>query len=164
MKLLVLNGPNINMLGIREPGIYGKDSFAELLALLDRTAAEEDVEILTGMGEWVAINGEAIYAPYPSGIEVENKEDDFILVRDNTYYLFCDKLPMSADPNVALKVQNAERFQDVFKLDKKIKKITWIDNGEEADFEQDGEKVVVKTKPYLYGRQLVVRVAKIEVE
>ena len=46
MKLLVLNGPNINMLGIREPGIYGKDSFAELLALLDRTAAEEDVEIL----------------------------------------------------------------------------------------------------------------------
>ena len=82
----------------------------------------------------------------------------------NTYYLFCDKLPMSADPNVALKIQNAERFQEVFKLDKKIKKITWLDNGEEPEYEQDGDKVIVKTKPYMYGRQLVVRVAKIEVE
>ena len=45
MKILVLNGPNINMLGIREPGIYGKGSFADLLALLDRTAREESLEI-----------------------------------------------------------------------------------------------------------------------
>ena len=37
-------------------------------------------------------------------------------------------------------------------------------NLEEAEFEQDGANVVVKTKPYMYGRQLVVRVAKIEVE
>lgn len=45
MKILVLNGPNINMLGIREPGIYGKSTFADLLALLDQTAAEEGIEI-----------------------------------------------------------------------------------------------------------------------
>ena len=45
MKILVLNGPNINMLGIREPGVYGTDSFADLLALLDRTAIEENIEI-----------------------------------------------------------------------------------------------------------------------
>ena len=45
MKILVLNGPNINMLGIREPGIYGRETFADLLALLERTAREENVEI-----------------------------------------------------------------------------------------------------------------------
>ena len=45
MKILVINGPNINMLGIREPGIYGKQTFADLLALLENTAREEGLEI-----------------------------------------------------------------------------------------------------------------------
>ena len=45
MKILVLNGPNINMLGIREPGIYGKNTFADLLQLLEETAQQEALEI-----------------------------------------------------------------------------------------------------------------------
>lgn len=45
MKILVLNGPNLNMLGIREPGIYGKSTFSDLLNLLADTAREEGVEI-----------------------------------------------------------------------------------------------------------------------
>jgi 3-dehydroquinate dehydratase-2 len=45
MKILVLNGPNINMLGIREPDIYGKQTFADLLKLLENTAAKLGVEI-----------------------------------------------------------------------------------------------------------------------
>ena len=45
MKILVINGPNINMLGIREPGIYGKQTFADLLALIRQTAREEGLEI-----------------------------------------------------------------------------------------------------------------------
>lgn len=45
MKILVINGPNINMLGIREPGIYGKQTFADLLELIRQTAREEGLEI-----------------------------------------------------------------------------------------------------------------------
>ena len=45
MKLLVINGPNINMLGIREPGVYGKENFKDLLRLLDKTANELNITI-----------------------------------------------------------------------------------------------------------------------
>ncbi len=40
VSVLVLNGPNINMLGIREPGIYGSESYTDLLQLCQDTAAE----------------------------------------------------------------------------------------------------------------------------
>ena len=40
MKLLVINGPNLNMLGIREPDIYGKQDFASLEAYIRSSAKE----------------------------------------------------------------------------------------------------------------------------
>lgn len=45
MKLLVINGPNINMLGIREPDIYGKSSYQDLIALLKATADRLHIEL-----------------------------------------------------------------------------------------------------------------------
>lgn len=45
MKILVINGPNINMLGIREPGVYGKQTFSDLLALLEKSAEEYGVSV-----------------------------------------------------------------------------------------------------------------------
>ena len=45
MKILVINGPNINMLGIREPGIYGKNTYGDLLKLIDETAMAENLDI-----------------------------------------------------------------------------------------------------------------------
>ena len=45
MKILVLNGPNINMLGIREPGVYGSQSYAELLRLLQVWADDLGIEL-----------------------------------------------------------------------------------------------------------------------
>ena len=45
MKLLVINGPNINMLGVREPAIYGKNTYQVLLALIQQTAAEEQLTV-----------------------------------------------------------------------------------------------------------------------
>ena len=45
MKLLVINGPNINMLGLREPGIYGKGSYADLKNFIWETCQAENVEV-----------------------------------------------------------------------------------------------------------------------
>lgn len=45
MKILVINGPNINMLGIREPNIYGKNTYADLLNLLNQAGQDLKVEV-----------------------------------------------------------------------------------------------------------------------
>lgn len=44
-KFLVINGPNINMLGIREPGIYGKGTYRDLVQLIKTAAAELGVSV-----------------------------------------------------------------------------------------------------------------------
>ena len=45
MKLLIINGPNINMLGIREPGVYGKETYADLLEKIRRHCTEKHAEV-----------------------------------------------------------------------------------------------------------------------
>ncbi len=45
MKIQVINGPNLNMLGIREPDLYGKSTYAELVAFLQECGAEYGVEV-----------------------------------------------------------------------------------------------------------------------
>lgn len=45
MRFLVLNGPNINMLGVREPGIYGSQNYQALLDLVHKTAEERGFEV-----------------------------------------------------------------------------------------------------------------------
>ena len=47
MKLLVLNGPNLNFLGIREKGIYGTCNFESLLKRLEKKAEQLNVELET---------------------------------------------------------------------------------------------------------------------
>ncbi|MBP3347975.1 MAG: type II 3-dehydroquinate dehydratase [Clostridia bacterium] len=44
-KLLVINGPNLNMLGIREPNLYGKGTYKDLVELIEATAKELGCEV-----------------------------------------------------------------------------------------------------------------------
>ena len=45
MKILVINGPNLNLLGVREPDIYGRQTYDELVAFVEKTAADCGVEV-----------------------------------------------------------------------------------------------------------------------
>lgn len=45
MNILVINGPNLNMLGIREPEIYGKATYADLCAMIDAHAQKIGVSV-----------------------------------------------------------------------------------------------------------------------
>ena len=47
MKFLVINGPNLNLLGQREPGVYGSDSYESLIQRIRASAASMNVEVET---------------------------------------------------------------------------------------------------------------------
>ena len=45
MKLMVINGANLNMLGIREPSVYGNTTYQDLVNLIEEKAKERNIEI-----------------------------------------------------------------------------------------------------------------------
>ena len=138
---------------------YGSNMLLNVGPMGDGSLRPMDAAMLGIVGEWVGYYEEAIRAPRPSGVAIRNKEDDFLLKDGNVYYLFCFDLPMRADANVA---QNEEAdFADIFELPEQIASVTWMDSGEPVDYVQEGARVTIHTVPYCYGRNLVVRVAKI---
>jgi hypothetical protein len=117
------------------------------------------------VGRWVGLFDEAIRKPRPSGIEVESADGrDFLLRDGNKLYLFCFGLPTSADPNAA-RMKNVARYEDIFALDgEHVAFAEWLDDGTPIEFEEREGKSVIKTVPYISGRNYVVRVAKIIVD
>lgn len=69
MKILVINGPNINFLGIREKGIYGEVNYASLCRMMEEKAAELGacVDIFQSNGEGEIID--RIQAAFSDGTE-----------------------------------------------------------------------------------------------
>ena len=45
MKLFVINGPNLNLLGVREPAIYGRQTYAELVRYVEAVCAREGIDV-----------------------------------------------------------------------------------------------------------------------
>ncbi len=141
---------------------YGANMLMNIGPMEDGSVREIDKAILNLMGKWVSYYDEAIRKPRPTGIGIEGKPDDFILKYQNNYYLFCYNLPMCADFNVAL--YSEVDYDSKFQLNQKIYKATWMDNGAEVSFTQEGDQVTVTTEPFTYGRNLVVRIAKLVCE
>lgn len=53
MKILVLNGPNLNLLGTREPGVYGSQTLADIMAGLKQRGATRKIDV-----DWFQSNDE----------------------------------------------------------------------------------------------------------
>lgn len=64
MKIFVINGPNINMLGIREPKIYGKENYASLVAKLQAHASERGIELKLIQSNHEGVLVDAIQSAY----------------------------------------------------------------------------------------------------
>ncbi len=65
MKILVINGPNMNLLGLREPDIYGRQTYEDLLSVLRKRADELGVEISFMQSNHEGDLVDAIQGAYP---------------------------------------------------------------------------------------------------
>lgn len=69
MKLLILNGPNMNMLGIREPEIYGHETYEDLMDMIQRHAEAMDVEVVCVQSNHEGTLVDEIQKAYFDGID-----------------------------------------------------------------------------------------------
>ncbi len=140
---------------------YGSNFLLNVGPMADGSLRPLDKALLETLGHWVKMNDEALRIPRPTNVVVEDKAEDFILQNGDVYYIFCHNIPMELNANVVLYAEgnNLEKFA----FDKKIKRVEWLDNGEELEFSQEDGKVVITCNPYPYGENLVVRIAKVYV-
>ncbi len=69
MKILVINGPNLNMLGIREPNIYGKGTYADLVTAIEACAKRLGVTVTVMQSNYEGALVEAIQNAYFDGVD-----------------------------------------------------------------------------------------------
>lgn len=69
MKLLILNGPNLNLLGIREPDIYGRETFADLCDRIRAYAEQKGIEVRLGQSNHEGDLVDAIQEAYFDGFD-----------------------------------------------------------------------------------------------
>ncbi|MBQ4120909.1 MAG: alpha-L-fucosidase [Clostridia bacterium] len=124
-----------------------------------------DDALLRTLGEWIAINQEALYLPRPSGIEIEGNPKNFILQGENAYYLFFHDLEMGGSSNVVASTPTYDNSAVKFMLEKTIQSVKWLDEDTEIQpsFTQNTDKVEIHAGKQRYGVSMVVRVAKITV-
>ncbi len=109
MKILVINGPNINMLGIREPGIYGSQNYDVLLALIDEWANKLDCEVECYQSNHEGDIVDKIQEAYGDGI-------DGIVINPAAYthtsIAILDALKSVAIPTVEVHISDVTKRED----------------------------------------------------
>ena len=109
MKLLVINGPNLNMLGIREPAIYGSGTYTELLELIRAHAERRGAEVSFFQSNHEGALVDAIQQAYFDGVE------GIILnpaAYTHTSVALLDALKAVAIPTVEVHISNVAARED----------------------------------------------------
>ena len=108
MKILVLNGPNINMLGIREPAIYGKENYASLIAKIQNHANERGIEVKLVQSNHEGVLVDEIQAAY--------KKADGIVINPAAYthtsVALLDALKAVGLPTVEVHISDVSKRED----------------------------------------------------
>ena len=115
------------------------------------------------IGRWMKDYGKAIYNGRPY-IRYEDKREFFLKDvndPDTAYFFRFNPGQSTGDVNVSLELgDNSTKVLE--KLDRKVKSMTWMDNGEAVPFTQDGDKLTVSCGGYFYGTSLCLRVAEVK--
>ena len=108
MKILVLNGPNINMLGIREPEIYGKENYASLIAKIQNHANGRGIELKILQSNHEGVLVDAIQESY--------KKVDGIVINPAAYthtsVALLDALKAVGTPAVEVHISDVSKRED----------------------------------------------------
>lgn len=108
MKILVLNGPNLNMLGIREPDIYGKSTYKDLCDMLRAHAEERGIELEVFQSNHEGILVDKIQSAY-------NNADGIVInpaAYTHTSVALLDALKAVAIPTVEVHISDVSKRED----------------------------------------------------
>jgi len=119
--------------------------------------------MLAKIGEWVKLTGDGIYGGRPFGVTCSGCPKDFALRSETNICLYVHGLAVTGISNVT-DDDGVTGWRDYVGVTHRIKRITWADNGEELNFEQNGDTLRVHCTGYPYGRNLVVRCAVCELD
>lgn len=112
MKLLVINGPNLNMLGIREPEIYGAQTFADLEDFIRTSAKEFSVDVTLFQSNHEGEIVDVIQSAY-------NSYDGIIInpaAYTHTSVAILDALKAVAIPTVEVHLSDVDSREDFRKI------------------------------------------------
>ena len=113
MKILVLNGPNINMLGVREPEIYGSESYDDLCLMIRRYCATKDIEYEIKQSNYEGYLVDAIQSAY------KNKVDGIVInpgAYTHTSIAILDALKAVGIPTVEVHISDISKREEFRKV------------------------------------------------
>lgn len=146
MKILVIDGPNINMLGIREVNIYGSKSYDTLLKLLDEVALEENIDIKHFQSNYEGAIVDEIQKAY-------QKIDGIVInaaAYTHTSVSILDALKSVSIPTVEVHISKVSERED-------FRQINFIKSYAIKSFEGFGidgyKKAIIYLKNYLKGQK-----------